>query len=204
MMRKISTLILLSFLALGTAVAQSGSLNKFILQIGGHNQNSAYGSLLDLKEEKVYKVDEGSERQGDIDLLYAWGKSTSANLMTPSSNGLTQFGALYRDKIDGEWETKNGGLLVVLKDTRKNKKLYRNLKTGDDIQKLYTETAKTIKDKPDYALTKYGPSRRLVDLQVGDLVLFRSIGRKFYAAGTILHIEEGYRGEIEIEFKVSQ
>lgn len=203
-MRKFLSVVLLSILVVGTAVAQSGKVNKFVLQIGGHGVKAPYGSLIDLKEGKLYKIKEGSERQGDIDLLYAWGKNTHANLMAPTSNGLKQFGANYRDKIGGEWETKNNGLMVVIKASKKNKKLYKGLKTGDDIQKLYTETAKTIKDQPDYALTKHGPSRRLHSLEVGDLVLLRSVTRKFYAAGTIRNIKEGFNGEIEIEFKVAE
>lgn len=203
MIRKLFSFILFSFLITGTAFAQSDKVNKFILPIGGQNQSAAHGSLIDLKAEKVYKVDEGSEKQSDIDLLYAWGKSTKVNLMTPTSNGLKGFGG-YRRKIQDAWETKNGGLLIALKGSKKNKKRYKKLKTGADIQKLYTETAKTIKDEPDWKLMKYGPSRRLVDLEVGDLVLFKSVGRNFYAAGTILYIKEGFQGEIEIEFKVSQ
>lgn len=201
MIRRIFCIAFITVFTLGTALAQKPK--KYVLTIGGHNQNAEHGSLVDLKAGKTYKIADVSN-QGDIDLLYAYGKTSSANVMTPSSTAVKQFGANYREKIDEVWETKNRGHFVVIKTDKKNKKLYKDLKKNEDIQNLYTETAKSVKELEDYSLIKYGPARRISNLEVGDLLVFRSQDRKFHAAGLVLDIKEGVRGYIDIDFKITE
>lgn len=205
MIKRIFSIALIAAFSIGVVLAQKNNkVKKYLLPIGGHNQTAEYGSLIDLKKGKTYKVAEVVNNQGDIDLLYAYGQTTKANLLTPGSTALTQFGPNYRDKIDGAWDVKNRGLMVVIKADKGNKKIHKGLKKNQDIEKLYAETAKSVKTLEGYQLTKYGPSRRLTNIQEGDLILFRSQDRKFYAAGFVSYIEEGVKGSIEIDFKITE
>ncbi|MBL1407423.1 hypothetical protein [Sphingobacterium faecale] len=197
-------LALVAVLSIGLVWAQkSNKVKSFILAVGGHNQTAEYGSLIDLKNEKVYKVDEVSY-PGDIDLLYAYGQTTKSNLMTPNSTSITQFGTVYKDKVANAWEVKNRGMMVVIKSGKKNKGLFKELKKGDDIERLYLETVKTIKEEPEYNILRNGPSRRLTELEIGDLILFRSQSKQLYAAGFVVGLTEGTKGMIDIDFKVTR
>lgn len=205
MIKRILSVVLITVFSVGLVLAQDNNkVKKYFLPIGGHNQTAEYGSLIDLKDGKTYKVAEASGRQGDIDLLYAFGKTTLANLMTPNSSSLKQFGPNYKNKVDGEWETKNRGMMVAIKSDKANKKIFKKIKKNADIKKLYTETAKSVKSLPDYKELRHGPARRLTHLEEGDLVLFRSQSRQFYAIGYVSSIKEGVKGVIEIDFKVTQ
>lgn len=190
---------------IGTITAQSNNkVKKYGFSIGGHNQDAEYGSLIDIKDGKVYKIADVVNNQGDIDLLYAYGVTTKANFLTPNSTAVKQFGNNYKTKIDEAWELKNRGLMVVLKGAKENRKIFKKLKQNQDIENLYTKSAKSVRNLEDYNQTKYGPSRRIIDLEEGDLILFRSQSRKFYAAGLIVGLKTGTKGVIDVDFKITQ
>src|SRR5690606_1622801 len=83
----ISTVICLVLLGSMGAV-QAQKLKKTTVTIGAQNQKSAHGGFADLLTEKVYSLSTVSGHEGDIDLVYAWGKTTKVNLMAPSSPSL--------------------------------------------------------------------------------------------------------------------
>lgn len=204
-MNRFFCIALLAFFSIGTVSAQSNNkVKQFLLAIGGHHQDAEYGSIVDLKGKKAYKIAEASTRQGDIDLLYAYGTTTKANLITPNSTTVKLFGPNYKDKIAEAWDVKNRGMMVAIKADKANKKIFKKLKKGEDIEKLYAETAKSIRNLPDYKLLNHGPARRLVDVGIGDLIIFRSQDRKFYAAGLVVNLTTGTKGMIDIDFKVTE
>lgn len=94
--------------------------------------------------------------------------------------------------------------MVVLKGAKENRKIFKKLKQNQDIENLYTKSAKSVRNLEDYNQTKYGPSRRIIDLEEGDLILFRSQSRKFYAAGLIVGLKTGTKGVIDVDFKITQ
>lgn len=203
-MKKILSIALIAICSVGAVSAQNNKkVKSFLLAIGGHNQDAEYGSLIDLKNEKAIKVADVSY-SGDIDLIYAYGKTTNANLMTPNSTSISQFGTTYKNEISDGWEVKNRGMMLVLKSSKENKSLFKNLKKSEDVENLYMETVKTIKEVPDYSLLRNGPARRVTDLEIGDLILFRSQSKKMYAAGYVVGYTEGTKGMIDIDFKVTQ
>ena len=205
MIKRIFCIALVAALSFGAAFAQkkSSKLKKSVFLIGAQNQSSKYGSLVDLKGKKVYKIADVPEQE-DIDFMYAYGKSTKLVLMTPTSGNVRNYGKNYREKIGEGWYNKNNGRFVVIKDRKQAKKLYKSLKTKADLEDAYAFKAKEVKTLEDYKLTTHGPSKSVVDLQMGDVILFRSYDRKFYAVGMIKDYEEGFKGHIEIEFKVSE
>ncbi|NGM61305.1 hypothetical protein G5B30_05165 [Sphingobacterium sp. SGG-5] len=205
MMNRFFCIALLAVFSVSAVSAQNNNkVKRFLLAIGGHHQGAEYGSIVDLKAQKTYKVAEAAEHQGDIDLLYAYGTTTKANLLTPNSSTVRLFGPNYKTKISEAWDVKNRGMMVALKADKRNKKIFKKLKKNADIEKLYVETVKSVRDLPDYKLLRNGPARRLVDLQIGDLVIFRSQDRKFYAAGLVVNLKTGTKGMIDIDFKITQ
>ncbi len=204
-MNRFFCITLLAVFSIGVVSAQSNNkVKRFLLAIGGHHQEAEYGSIVDLKAQKTYKVAEATEHQGDIDLLYAYGTTTKANLLTPNSTTLRLFGPNYKNKIAEAWDVKNRGMMVALKADKANKKIFKKLKKSADIEKLYVESVKTVRSLPDYKVLNNGPARRLVNLEIGDLIIFRSQDRKFYAAGLVVNFKTGTKGMIDIDFKITQ
>lgn len=205
MLKKFFCIALLAFVSVGIVLAQNNNkVKKYGLTIGGHHQSAPYGSLIDLKNGKTYKIAEAANSQGDIDLLYAYGTNTKANLLSPNSNALNLFGKNYKEQVNEAWTDKNRGMMVVIKSTKKNKKLFRSLKKNADIEKLYAETAKSVRELENYNLITHGPARRIKEIEEGDLIVFRSQSRKFYAAGLVVGLQNGTRGSIDIDFRITQ
>lgn len=199
--------LLVCFLTLGgLTFAQDGNkkLKKITIVLGAQNSNASYGGFADLIKNEVFYLDEATENQKSIDVVYAYGTKTGLNLMTPSSLSMGSFGTRYKDAVIGNWKTRNRGSFLVLRDSREARKLYKQTKLNKQLVELYTNTIQTVMLQDDYSKDDHGPGARVRSLNVGDFILFRSRGvkRGVYAMGRVINWEKGYEGEVTIDFKV--
>lgn len=186
---------------LGTVYGQK--VTKHTITMGAQNQKAAYGGFVDLITANVYSLSNVGGHQASIDLIYVYGKSTKYGLMMPSSSGLRYFGKNYRDKVYAAWKQKNRGILVALENNKANRKLYKSIKTNQQLEDAYTHAVTTVSQRPGYKKGDHGPTARLNRLNIGDYVLVKSRDRGIYAIGRIVNGEAGYQGNITIDFKIT-
>lgn len=195
----------LLFLFLGTtaAIAQDNKrVTRRTVTLGAQNQKSLYGGFADLLTGKVYSLADVRPNQADIDLVYAYGSSTSYNLMLPSSAGLRSFGASYRAQVADAWTQRNRGTLVALENNKENRKLFRSVKNNKQLLDAYDQAVKEVNSRPGYSRTLHGPSARIQKLNIGDYFVLRSRDRNVYAIGRIVDVKEGYQGYVTLDVKV--
>lgn len=190
----------------GLTFAEDGNkkLKKITIVLGAQNSNAPYGGFADLMKNEVFFLDEATENQKSIDMVYTYGSKTGLNIMTPSSISMGSFGKRYKDAVIGNWKTRNRGSFLVLRDSREARKLYKQIKLNKQLVELYSKTVQTIMLQDDYSKDNHGPGARVRGLNVGDFILFRSRGvkRGVYAMGRVVNWKKGYEGEVTIDFKV--
>lgn len=157
-------------------------------------------SFINLREASAHTIREAAMDQGEIDLIYAYGKTTGANLLTPASPGNKLFTA-YKGTVFENWTLKNKGTLIALGKDKEVRKSFKKLKTGADLQAAYDRAARTVMLREDYRKSVHGPGARIQKLEIGDHFVFRSKGRKLYAMGRVVNREGSYSGELSIDWK---
>lgn len=191
------------FLIGGVGMVKAQNVTRHTITLGAQNQKSAYGGFADLITGNTYSLSNVVGKQGTIDLIYAYGSTTKINLLTPSSSGLRFFGKSYRDQVYTAWKKKNRGSIVVLENNKENRKLYKRVKTNEQLQDAYSHAASTVTGRPGYKRSSFGPAARVMHLNIGDYILIRSRDRGIYAMGRIVNGETGYTGNVTIDFKVT-
>ncbi|WP_461534017.1 serine hydrolase domain-containing protein [Sinomicrobium sp.] len=196
--------------------AKKARVNEFTLILGAHGAKATKGNFADLKKEEVMTLKEASAHQQQTDLLYAYGKTTAANLMLPSSESVRLFGKKLRENLYEDWYHKNFGSLMALEGSEENNKLFKKVKTNLDLRKAYAQTLKDVKNREGYRRVKHGPNSRIYGLQEGDIVFMLVNSRdngilsitspesqEILAVGRVVNLKEGFGGEITIDFKTA-
>jgi len=196
------------------AKAGNDKVDRFPLVIGAHGKNSKKGNFVDLKGKRVLSLEAATQVQNEIDLVYTFGKSSRATLMLPSSEGLKFFGPSLREELYLGWDHKNRGSLIALEGTSENQAMFKKIKDGRQLEGAYQKALDQVAAREGYQLGDHGPNSRIQRLAVGDLVFLRIDSRdngilsilgaqapEILAIGRINRIEEGFNGEIALDFK---
>jgi len=185
------------------AIAQGNDqkITKAHLVLDAQNNKSGTG-FVDLRSATAHNFMQAAMGQGDIDIVYAHGKTTGINLMTPASSGLRYFGA-FKSTIHENWKVKNKGTLIALGNAKEIRKAFKKLKTSEDIKNAYDRAARTVMLREDYSKGRHGPSSRIQRLEIGDYFVFRSKGRKIYAMGRVVNRQSGFSGSVSIDWKIA-
>ncbi|RAV29654.1 serine hydrolase domain-containing protein [Sinomicrobium soli] len=191
-------------------------VERFSLVLGGHGIRASRGNFVDMKKGKVLTLKEASAHQPEVDLLYTYGKNTGATLMVPASEGIQFFGTRYKEKVYEAWTHKNRGELVALEDSRENRKVFEEIRNNRQLRQAYDKALKEVGKRKGYKRWVHGPNARIQGLKIGDMVfllinsrekgilsLIGSEEQEILAIGRISSIEEGFNGEIAIDFKVA-
>ncbi|WP_461534015.1 hypothetical protein [Sinomicrobium sp.] len=167
---------------------------------GAKSGAAPYGGFVDLQKGKVYTLDEATDIQEQIDMLYGYGKNTKSNVISVSSRQRDYFGKTYRESLH-KWTELNRGTFIALPDTKENQKTFKKIKTVGELKEAYETGLKVVKDRADYKLTSHGPSsNRLRRLKENELIYFKSRYREgLYAAFKVIEVKEGYRGYIKLD-----
>lgn len=190
-----------------TARAQTDAkVNRIMIRFGGQHADAVEGGFANLKTGEVYHLNEATKKQGDVDLVYAYGETTAINLMTPSSSSVGLFGSRYRTQVVERWEVKNSGTLVAAGNTKALRKSFKTIKTNKQLIQKYNAIVKSLPEQDYYNQKNHGPSARIRELAIGDYVLFRSRSKErgMYAVGRVVGLEKGTRGEVMIDFKITK
>src|SRR5690554_3136266 len=161
--------LLLAFLLAGTtaAIAQDNvRVSRRTVTLGAQNQKAIYGGFVNLATGSVYSLADVGPHQGAIDLIYAYGSSTGINLMLPSSAGLRSFGSHYRSQVAEGWEQRNRGTLIALENSRDSRRLFRGVKTNQQLLAAYDQALSGVNSRPGYSKTLHGPAARIRQLNI--------------------------------------
>lgn len=129
-----------------------------------------------------------------LDLCYALGSGTRANLLTMDSPSFSAFSADWLALIS-TWSKRNTGEM--------------KLNRGADALTLYTSLEETNREqmKDAYENSSGTPGTRLYSLMTDDIILLHSVDRDLYVAMRVLEVpppEAGTLGDFVVEFKVSR
>lgn len=182
--------------------AHAQKLARYSVELGGQSTKAAQGGFLDLKTGTVHGLKDATQNQGNIDLLYVHSKGSGVNLMAPSATILKQF-SRYNKGVVEVWETKNSARIVLLGKDKKHRKTFSRAKTNAHLEKAYNDAAAEVKTRDDYKVSKYGPSARLANVEVGDYIVYRSRGgdRNVYAMARVTDIKPGLAGSVSLDVK---
>lgn len=200
-------LVLFSVLALSPFVLYAQKKNLKVIKkginVGAQNQKSAYGGFVNIKDMEVMDLSEANTQPDYIDFLYTYGQKTGINIMTPSSTSMGNFGTTYKHASE-KWAEKNRGTLIYLENNKKNRSLYRSIKTNKDLENAFEESLLNIKEIDGYKRTVHGPNTRISSLSMGDYFIFKSNSGRGYAIGRIVDSQSGYQGYIRIDLFATQ
>lgn len=190
--------------------AKKVPLERFSLVLGGGN------SFADMKQGKVMDLKQASSNQEGVDLLYAHGESSRANLMLPSSGSLEYFGQPQLESVSHTWTHKNRGSLITLEGSAENTGLFEKIRNVKQLDQAYEKALEQLGQRQGYDRSVHGPNARVSGLEVGDLVFLlvnsREHGilsvvapdqREILAIGQVKRIVGGVDGELEIDFKTA-
>ncbi|NGM60668.1 hypothetical protein G5B30_01940 [Sphingobacterium sp. SGG-5] len=198
-MKKIILCILL--LSLGIAQAQDVPLRTYRVKLTAQNADPAR-NFLDLKSRKTFDLIGASYEPERIDMFVLFGRNTRVNLMLPSSNRIESFGEHFKVNIQDGWDVRNKGVLVNVGNTKEMKDKFSASRVLSDLTSWYTKAKQNINEIENYQHRKNGPIDNLIRVEKGDVILFRSEDRNFYAVGLVQHVEESHQGKIIIVWKV--
>ncbi|WP_461534031.1 hypothetical protein [Sinomicrobium sp.] len=188
----------------GVSQTHAQKLKKESMIIGAHGTNAKEGNCVDLTNGKIYDMNFATLHQGDIDIVYGYGSKTGVNIMTPSSSSIRHFGKNMREKIYEGWDTKNKGILIAVSSKEKDvKKAFRKAKNREALEEVYKKAAGAVTLRDDYERLRHGPGVRLTRMEIGDLIVFRSVEKDLYAVGQIVNHAKGYSGTITVDWKIS-
>lgn len=191
-------------------------VQRFSLILGGQKKTGSSGNFVDMKKGEVMQLEEATENQSRVDLLYAHGESSGANLMLPASESLRYFGEPGLESVSYNWVHKNRGSLIALKGSPENGRLFEKIGNDRQLDKAYGKALKRVGDREGYKRWVHGPNARVSNLEVGDIVfllvnsrergILSLVGpdqREILAIGKVKRIVGGPDGEMEIEFKTA-
>jgi len=198
----------------GDSKMKKAAVEHFTLTIGGQGTGAVQGNAVDMKQREVMDLGAAFGRQGDIDLLYAHGQTTGANLMLPSSEALQYYGDPRMESVFFTWTHKNRGSLINLVGSPENTRVFQGIRNNRQLKKAYDRALEEVGQRPDYRPWVHGPNARVHGLKVGDIVFLRINSREhgilalagspqqdILAMGKIRALEGGADGKIEIDFK---
>lgn len=183
------------------SLGNNDKLKKYSLTLGAQS-NKSKGGFMDLSTGDILQLPGVFSKQKDIDFIYAYGKNSGINLISPGSERLQGFDS-YKKNVMDKWSVLNKGSFINMKQDKSAKQLFKKVKTSEQLIKSYKESLKKVKTLPDYKVTSHGPSLSLRNLEVGDIFLFKSSGKNIYAVGRVVASNPGVSGDILIDLKVA-
>ena len=165
--------------------------NTFTFSSTGY-QDAAY---VDFNLARSFGQDDIPSPTGAVlDLCYALGSGTRANLLTMDSPSYSAFDANWLALIS-TWSKRNAGLM--------------KLNRGPEALDLYTNLDENnrVQMQEAYETSSATPSDRLYSLMVDDVILLHSVDRGLYVAMKVLEVPpaiSGAQGDFTVEFKISR
>ncbi|GHA47641.1 hypothetical protein GCM10007103_30780 [Salinimicrobium marinum] len=142
------------------------------LALGGQD-NAQTGSFFDVETATDFTLPEASSNQEQIDFAMLVGASTGINFLVPANSGFQYFGAEIRDAVYDGWDTKNDGEFVNIGNID-SQEVFEGLEYSAQIIEAFETAKATIGDTPGYVENENGPGDRIRQVQVGDVIFFRS------------------------------
>lgn len=167
------------------------------LVIGSYN-NKNIGGRMDMNTGFAYDQNGSEQNQEKIDFVLLRSSSSEMNMLTPTSTGFSGW-ASQKDVLD--WNTRNDGSLMKLTPTPTEETMYADVTTTNDIMSIFDEQNTVIKDRPGYS-TYDGPSVRIRSINIGDIILFKSLDRGLIVIMEVTDILPGAAGSITVNAKV--
>lgn len=169
----------------------------------GSYSNQNIGYYADMSNYYVYTVDGANANQEHIDLVSLHGASTGMNLLLPSSTSFTGWGATTH--IPNTWTHRNTGTLMRLPNPGPDElALFENAKSVSDLLTAYGYYASTISNRPGYNSTNDGPSTRIRNIGVGDIIVYYSAEREIVSLFKVKAAEMSADGALTMEAKTGQ
>lgn len=168
----------------------------------GAQDNTDIGSYFNIETTTAYKLPEATNNQEKIDLAMLVGASTGVNFLTPGSSGFKFFGAEIKDAVYEGWSIKNEGKFVNIENNSESELILDNLEFAADIVFAYNEAEANVGNMHDYVENENGPSDRLRQVNVGDIVFFR-IGSGTIAVMKITLTLPDAAGKVEFKMKTA-
>lgn len=185
-------------------LSKKDKLKTFSITLGGQT-NATDPGLLSLEDRRSYSVIEAAGKQDKIDVIFAYGKKTKYNLITPGSNRLKSFGRTINNNIIDVWSTFNKGTLINLKQENGAGQLFKKIKTKSELKSAYSSWKKDIKEVENYELLDFGPSLSIRNVEVGDILIFRSrVKKDLYAIMRVTGQKSGNKGSMTLDVKVTE
>ena len=177
------------------------SLRQFLVTLGGQS-NPDVGGVLDLSEGQVRRLADGRKKQKSVDMLYAYGPKTGANLLAPSSSRLRYFGgSLY--KMSYRWSDFSKGYFIDLKHSKKAAQLYAETQTLQELIQAYNDVLRMRKVKTGRTGLN-ALEMSIPHIEPGDIIIFGSYDKPgLYAIAKVVDYTSGYEGTLTLDFKVS-
>lgn len=197
------TLVLITSVQMSSTVSAQSSqkLKKYTFTIGAQS-NKTKGHFVNLTDGHVLQLPAAESMQDKVDFIYAYGTNTEVNLLSPGTNRLSGFGILKRTVMD-RWDTKNKGRFINMMQTKEARKMFKSVKTREQLIKAYNTALKNVKSMPNYSVNTHGPALSLRKMEAGDIFLFKSSVNGNYAIGRVMSVKTGFSGEIEVDIKVA-
>ncbi|WP_424495342.1 hypothetical protein [Salinimicrobium sp. GXAS 041] len=142
------------------------------LALGGQD-NTQTGSFFNVETATDFTLPEASSNQEQIDFAMLVGASTGINFLVPASSGFQYFGAEIRDAVYDGWDTKNDGEFVNIGNID-SQEVFEGLEYSAQIIEAFETAKANIGDTPGYVENENGPGDRIRQVQVGDVIFFRS------------------------------
>lgn len=142
------------------------------LALGGQD-NSTTGSFFNVETTTDFTLPEASNNQEQIDFAMLIGASTGINFIVPASSGFQFFGAEIKDAVYTGWDTKNDGEFVNIGNVD-SEEIFEGLEYSAQIIEAFETAKENIEDLPGYVANENGPGDRIRQVQIGDVIFFRS------------------------------
>src|SRR5690606_3894396 len=198
----------------GGAKAKKAPVDKFSLSLGGQGKGNPLGSFVDMKKREVLDLESAFQRQGEVDLLYAYGETTGANLMVPGSWDLQYFGDPGLESVFYTWKDKTYGSLLRWEGSPVHSERFQQVKNNRQLREATEEARGEVGQRGGHKRWEQGPNARVQGLKKGDIVFLRIPSRKqgilallgspaeeILAMGQIVDLAAGKNGQVEIDFK---
>lgn len=201
-MKLTKSILILGFLlsAIGALYAQKSNIRTYNLTV--HAQNSQLGgNMVDMDKGHAYPLEEASYNPKRIDFGLMYGRNTGGNLMAPISGGFLTFGDKFKDALLAWGNDRNNSTFINLGNIAKAQEIFDSVKSAEAIEELYKEWFDKIVDLEGYDPGKNGPSQRMRNMTIGDVLLFRSENKDTHHILRIVRYVQSTNGLIEFEVK---
>lgn len=187
-----------------STVHDMGTFIKYDSVTVGSYSNNSIGAFVNMQTGAVHSRTQSSQDSHLIDLNYQWSGSNNANFMSIAGSEIVSFGAPINNIVSA-WPTRNETTFIRYTNIDADDELiYENITSGADIETAYNNAVTNVASRSGYSATTFGPGRRVRDMQVGDIIFFRSIERDYYAIIRIKSIVTGAPGSITFEYKTQK